>query len=123
MDKKNDSSLASMDDTYEHHQGMYRVPITGASLGLMTHLALVRDFLPMPCGQEHPGKVFLLESKANINLECVAQATITMNCTKLRITFSHSSLKLCNNSSGEMRLSHKFFPYIGRFPCKVTLVN
>lgn len=112
-----------MDDTYEHHQGVYPVPITAASLGLMTHLALVRDLLPMPRGQEHPRKVYLLESKANINLECVTQATITMSCTKLRTTFSNSSLKLCNKSSGEMRLSHKFLAYIGRFPCKVTLVN
>lgn len=101
---------------------MYPVPITAASPGLMTHLTLLRALLPMPHGQEHPGKVSLLESKANINLKCVTQATMTMVCTKLRI-FSNSSLKLCNKSSGEMRLSHKFFPYIGRFPCQVTLVN
>lgn len=87
------------------------VPITGASLGLMTHLAL----LPLPCGQKHPGKVFLQESKANINLEYVTQATVTMNSTKLRTTFSNSSLKLCNKSSGEMRLFHKLLAYIGSF--------
>lgn len=60
----------------------------------------VSDLLPMPRGQEHPGKVFLLESKATINLECVTQAIMTMNCTKLRPTFPNSSLKLCNKSSG-----------------------
>lgn len=123
MDKRNDSSLAAMDDTYEQHQSMYPVPISGASLGLMIHLALVRDLLPMPCGQEHPGKVFLLESKANINLGCVTQATMTMKCARLRTTFSNSSFKLCNTNSGEMRSSQKFLAYIGRFPCKFTLVN
>lgn len=83
--------MAAMDDTYEHHQSVYPVPVTGASLGLMTHLALLRDLPPMPCGQEHPGKVFLLESKANINLGCVTQATMTMKCARLRTTFSSSS--------------------------------
>lgn len=79
--------MAAMDDTYEHHQSVYPVPVTGASLGLMTHLALLRDLSPMPCGQEHPGKVFLLESKA---LGCVTQATMTMKCARLRTTFSNS---------------------------------